>query len=521
MGSSGTLTVDSLLPQAVERSPERDAIVDLSTGDRLTYRELDTRVEAFAKGLASAGISHGDHVAICLKNRPEHAIAFLATQRLGAVAVPFNFRLAAEGVRYTIDDADAELFIYGPAVREIVARLSDKLAVPEFVEVGADPLPVATAYQEIAGTDGPAPDPTIRPDDPSVIQYTSGTTGDPKGIPLDHAASMSRVLLDSLGQRYYLEECMLGAMPLYHTVGLHGILLPMVAVSGTYLSMPDFEPAVGVEAIDEHGVTAMHEAPAIFRRLLETEAIEDADLDTVRAIAFSGAPMSPALMETVIETFDPDFVSNQYGCTEAYAPLAQRYFSTSREPAPTGPANVLYRTRIVEFEAEDPDKPVPDGEEGELVVHTDSPVAFDEYWQKPEETEAAIHDGWFFTGDVAYRTDDGGVVITGRVDDMIISGGENIHPTELEDVLEANETVVEAGVVGVDDESWGEIPMAFVASRGTLTAQDLDDYMRNSDDIADFKRPRAYEFVEELPRNQSGKLLRDQLQGMAADRRAK
>jgi len=515
MDSTGNLTVDLLLPQATERSPDREAVVDLSTGERLTYRELNDHVNAVAMGLDAAGIEKGDRVAVCLKNRPEHVVAFLATQRLGAVTVPFNYRLAAEGIKYTLHDADADLFIYGPAVREIVQRIHDELAVETFIEVGPDSLPFATPYADLEAEGSTLPETDVRPADLSVIQYTSGTTGDPKGIPLDHTAAMTRVLLDSLGQRYYLEETMLGAMPLYHTVGLHGILLPMLAVSGTYLSMPDFDPTGGVEAIEQEAVTALHEAPAIFKRLLDTQVISETDVSSVRAIAFSGAPMSPTLMEAVFETFEPAFVSNQYGCTEAYAPLAQRYFSSSREPAPTGPANVLYRTRIVEFEAQDPSKAVESGQEGELIVNTDSPVAFDQYWQKPAETAASIVDGWFFTGDVAYRTDDGGVVITGRVDNMIISGGENIHPTELEDVLESFAEVSDAGVVGVDDGSWGQIPMAFVVGPEDLTAQALDEFFRSSDGIADFKRPRAYEFVDELPRNQSGKLLRDELRACA------
>lgn len=513
MSSTGTLTVDLLLPQAVERTPDHDAIVDLSSGTRYTYAELDRRVDAVATGLQAAGIEPGDRVAICLKNRPEHVVAFLATQRIGAVAVPFNFRLPERGVRYTVNDADAELFVYGPAVRDAVAATHGSLDVDAFVEVGEDPLPFARPFAELEAV-GPEPAPVdVRPGDPSVIQYTSGTTGDPKGIALDHTAAMTRVLLDSLGQRYYLGECMLGAMPLYHTVGMHGILLPMVAVSGTYLSMPDFDPAIGVDAIEAEGVTAMHEAPAIYKKLLDTGELAAADTSSVRAIAFSGAPMSPTLMDAVIEAVEPAFLSNQYGCTEAYAPLAQRYFSTSQDPPPTGPANVLYRTRIVELTAGDPTATVPVGAEGELVIHTDSPVAFDGYWRKPGATEAAIVDGWFFTGDVAYRREDDGIVITGRVDNMIISGGENIHPTEVEDVLAAYPGVDDVAVVGVPDEEWGEAVKAFVVADGDVDEAALDRHCKDSGAIADFKRPRAYAFRDALPRNQSGKLLRDELRG--------
>jgi acyl-CoA synthetase (AMP-forming)/AMP-acid ligase II len=218
--------------------------------------------------------------------------------------------------------------------------------------------------------------------------------------------------------------------------------------------------------------------------------------------------MDSTLAERVVTKFDPDFFSNQYGCTEAYAPLGQTNLQEGDDPTVTGPANVMHRTRIVELEGTNPDATVDPGREGELVIGMDSPTVFSGYWEKSKKTNEVVHDGWFFTGDVAYETDAGNVVITGRVDDMIISGGENIYPSNIEDVLAAHSDVADAAVIGVPDDEWGETSKAFVVPESEIDETTLDQWCLESDDIADFKRPRQYAFIDELPRNPSGKVTR-------------
>jgi 2-furoate---CoA ligase len=505
-------TIPSLLRQAVDRTPEKDAIIDINSGKHYTYHELEAVVRSIANGLSERGIGHGDRVAICLKNRVEHCITFLACQELGAVPVPFNFRLKIDTIRYTLEDCDPAIFVFGDTVSEDVSTLSGSVPVDKYVHVGDNPLSFAEPFEALRSDADSAPSNAVRPDDLSVIQYSSGTTGDPKGVKIDHLSSSTRVMVNVHGQRFQIDtEKMLGVMPLYHTVGLHGIFCSMLAVSGTYICQPDFESVACVERIEEFGITAMHEAPTIYKKLVETDEIKDHSMASVRVLTYSGAPMDSTLLERVKAEFDPEFLSNQYGCTEAYGPLGQPNLLEEGSTFETGPTNLLQTTRIVELDSNDPEAQVEQGVEGELIVSMKSPTVFSGYLNKPEITEASIHDGWFFTGDVAYRTTDRRTVITGRADDMIISGGENIYPVEIEEELASNPDVVDVGVVGIEDETWGEVPKAFVVCRGEIESAELDQQCMQSSTLADFKRPREYEFLEALPRNESGKIQKYKL----------
>ncbi|WP_144905754.1 class I adenylate-forming enzyme family protein [Halobellus captivus] len=499
-----------LFEQSVARTPERPAIVHLNGDEELTYAEVQTRAYAVANELHDRGIDPGDRVAICMANRPEHVITFLGTQLAGVVAVPFNFRLAAGGVRYHLQDSDPELFFFDSISRESVAGIADGFDL-DMVYVGDETPDFAESFESFSDSAPERPDVSVAHDDPSVMLYSSGTTGDPKGIPLDHEATVDRWIINSLGQRYYLEETLIGVMPLYHTVGLHGILCGLLSMSGTYLCMSQFDPEIAVRAIEEHQVTALHEAPTIFANMLDSDAIDETDLSSVRAIGYSGAPMSQSIFDRAIETFEPDHIANLYGTTEVYGTLAYLDLHDIGDPTVTGPANVGIETRVVEIGSDDPNDRVDPGKQGELIVNTDSSVSFDGYWNKPEATAEAIHEGWLYTGDAARLTEENRIVITGRVDDMIISGGENIHPTEVEDVLLTHPGVSDVGVVGHPDDEWGSIVVAFVERSGDVTAEELDQWCKDSDDLADYKRPREYRFIDELPRNPSGKIERYKL----------
>jgi len=496
--------------QSVARTPDRLAVVDLASGREYTYDELSEAVYSVADALSSRGITKGDRVAICTGNRPEHVITYLATQCVGAVSVPFNFRLPAGGVRYHIGDAEPELFLFDDLSREAVETAAGDLELP-MVYAGEDAPDFADPFDALLDATGDEPEIAVTEEDPSVILYSSGTTGDPKGMLLDHECTTARSIINSLGQHYYLGEVVPGVMPLYHTVGLHGVLGCVLGMSGTFLTMPEFDPEVYTRAIEAYGVTALHEAPTIFRNVLDSDAIDEVDVSTVRLMGFSGAPMSTDTFERLLDRFDPDHFANLYGTTEVYGTLAYVDLQDIREPPVVGKANVFIETRIVEVGSADPTAEVEQGEEGELIVNTDSPVSFEGYLNKPARTEEAIHDGWFFTGDAVYEREDGNLVITGRADDMIISGGENIHPANVEDVLAGHPDVADVGVIGVPDDEWGEIVKAFIQSAGDVSAEALDQWCLQHEDFPDFQRPRTYEFVDEIPRNPSGKVMRYRL----------
>ncbi|WP_266081490.1 class I adenylate-forming enzyme family protein [Haladaptatus caseinilyticus] len=503
------MLLSQLFHQSVARAPDTVAVVNLGSGRELTYQELSDRVFSLANGLRKHGIGHGDRIAVCMGNRPETVMTFLATQFIGAIPVLFNFRETADGVTYHVDDSNVDTLLYDALSAESVQMAVDSIDC-DLIYVGNEETSEAKPFGSLLDAPPDKPDVNVSADDPSVILYSSGTTGDPKGIPLDHRATTTRTLVNAMGQRYYLDETLIGIMPLYHTIGLHGILCNVLSVSGTYLCMPKFNPERCVEAISEWEVTGLHEAPTIFSQYLATNAIDEVDVSSVRAIGYSGAPMNSELFNKVVNAFNPDHIANLYGTTEAFGTTAHVGLNENDDPRITGPANVFYEIRIVNLE-NDPNDEVEHGEEGELIVNIESPLAFDGYLNKPEHTEEVIHDGWFFTGDAAYETDEGYIVITGRTDDMIISGGENIHPVNVEDILTSHSEIRDAAVVGVPDKEWGELVKAYIVADDGMTSDDIDKWCMNNDALANFKRPREYEFLDELPRNPSGKILRHKL----------
>ena len=499
-----------LFLQSARRTPERTALVELHTDETYSYQALAEEACSMAAAFKKNGVDKGDRIAICAGNRLENVTTYLATQLIGAVAVPFNFRSPAGGVTYHVNDANADILLFDSLSEEAVSGAIETIDVT-CLFAGHDGPPWAEVYDDWKQTPPIDPTVTVTGDDLSVILYSSGTTGDPKGIPITHRNATSRIMTNSLGQHYYLGETISGAMPLYHTVGLHGVLGCVLGMSGTYLTMPSFEPERYTMAIESYDVTALHEAPTIFRSMLDTDAIDSIDVSSVRTLGFSGAPMNTKTFTELQSVFDPDHFANLYGTTEVYGTLAYVDLQDIDNPGVVGKANVFIETRLVELNSNDPSAEVEQGEEGELIVNTESPASFTGYLNKPAKTTAAIHDGWFFTGDAMFEREDGNLVITGRADDVIISGGENIHPANVEDILAGHPQVNDVGVIGVPDERMGEIVFAFIDAHDQLTTDDIDQWCLDHEELADFMRPRGYEFVDELPRNPSGKVLRYKL----------
>ncbi|MFB6077966.1 MAG: class I adenylate-forming enzyme family protein [Halarchaeum sp.] len=403
------MIVPRMLLRSVERTPERDALVNIETGRRYTYRELQTEVHRIANALRERGVSNGDRVAIAMRNSAEHVLLNLATQYAGAVAVPFNHRSAPETVAYHLGDADPALFAYDDALRETVEDAHDDLPCEVFVDAGEGESTVGDDFASLRDAPADRPEVDVDPDDPSVILYTSGTTGRPKGVPLSHRSAVLRAIDTSLAQHSYVEgDVTLSTMPLYHTIGLHSNCLSRFALSGTFVPMPEFDPGRYLEIIDRESVSLIFTAPTVLNQLVGHDRIGDADLSSVRVLGYGGSPISEHVVERAREHLAPDRMINIYGSTETYHPLALV------DPTDSGRNGAFYRRRIVELGTDDPTAEVDVGETGELIVDTNSPIVFDAYWQKPAETDAAIHDGWFFSGDTAYETSDGRTVISGR-----------------------------------------------------------------------------------------------------------
>jgi len=443
---------------AAERHPEAEALPGIS------YAELRRRAACIAGGLE---LAPGERLAVVLDNRVETALLYWAAQWAGVVFVPLSWRLAEDELAYCISDCGA-----GRVVR-------DGDAFPD-----GDEHPGALDRDEREA---------------SLMLYTSGTTGRPKGVPRSHRADRAGGASQALQHGYLPGDRTLGVMPLYHTMGIHS-LLAMHVVGGLFQSLARWDAGEALRVIEERRLTSLYLAPTLFHDLVHHPDVERYDLSSVRALGYAGAAMTPALVERCAAVFSPEVFVNHYGSTEVYT------FSIGpdqrRKPGCAGRPALNARLRLVD---------------GEICADLDGDEAFCGYWNRPDADAKAIRDGWYHTGDVGRIDEDGDLWVEGRVDDMIISGGENVHPLEVESVLARHPAVLEVAVAGVPDDRLGQRVAAWVV--GTATAEELDAHCLASE-LARFKRPRQYEFVAELPKSASGKILRRLLRDSTTEVRA-
>jgi 2-furoate---CoA ligase len=432
---------------ACERHPELEAFPGLP------YGELLVRTQRLAGGL---DLEPGDRLAVVLDNRLETALLYWAAQWAGAVFVPLSWRVSEEELDYCLADSGAR----------VVIRDGDELpSGPEH------PGTLDRSEHE-----------------PSLLLYTSGTTGRPKGVPRSHRADRAGGLSQALEHGYDWADRTLGVMPLYHTMGIHS-LLAMHLVGGCFVPQARWDAGEALALIEEERLTSLYLAPTLFHDLVHDPELERHDLSSVRALGYAGAAMSSSLVRRCAEVFRPEVFVNHYGSTELYTFTIGR--DQRAKPGCAGRPAVNTRLRLVE--------------DGEITVHLASDEAFVGYWNRPDADEKAIRDGWYHTGDTGRIDEDGDLWIQGRVDDMIVSGGENIHPLEVEDVLDSHPGVREVAVVGAPDDRLGHRVVAVVV--GTATEEELDAHCLGSS-LARFKRPREYRFVDSLPKSPSGKILR-------------
>ncbi len=509
------MTLAGLLERAVLRRPDAEAVVDGAR--RVTYRALAAAATATAEGLRRLGVERGDRVLIALRNRLEHVVAFWACQHLAAVAVPINFRLAAGEVAYLLQDAGARVVLFEPTTAPAVLEAAAGRPVAR-VFVGADPPAGVLPWAEVAGgsrsddpaaASAPATGGAATEADLSVILYTSGTTGRPKGVPRTHRNQYAGTLAHVIQCGWQWGERTLGVMPLYHTMGIH-TLTATAAVNGCFVCQPEWSAAEALRLIAAERLTALYLIPTLFHDLVHAPELGASDVGSVRKLAYAGAPMLAALTEACAKTFRPEVFVNHYGSTEIYTFSVRP--DVHHKPGCAGRPGLHSALRVVRASPErrvGPDEVVPQGEKGEVIARLDADEAFAGYWNRPDADARALREGWYFTGDMGWVDAEGELWVAGRVDDMIISGGENIHPVEVEEVLARHPGVRDVAVVGEPDERWGERVTAFVVPATLdLTAEELDRHCRQSPDLANFKRPRRVVFVREIPKTASGKILR-------------
>ncbi len=444
---------------------------------------------------------------IALKNRWEHVLAYWALQAIASVPVPVNHRFAPAELAYVLSDSGARVVLFERATASAVLE-SARGESPRLIYVDDDPPAGAVAFAELLDS---ASSPSRAPaeSDLSLILYTSGTTGRPKGVPRTHRNHAAGAVAHALQCGYEWGERTLGVMPLYHTMGIHS-LTSMAAINGAFVCQRDWSAALALALIARERLSALYLIPTLFYDLVHAPELARADVTSVRKLAYAGAPMLAPLTEACVKAFSPDVFVNHYGSTEIYTFSVRP--DVHLKPGCAGRPGLHSTLRVVTASTErrvGPDEAVAPGDKGEIVARLDSDEAFAGYWNRPDADAKALREGWYFTGDMGYLDGDGELYVSGRVDDMIISGGENIHPVEVEEVLARLAGVRDAAVVGEPDARWGERVVAFiVTSDAGLTAEAVDRYCRESADLASFKRPRRVVFVESIPKTASGKILR-------------
>src|SRR5262245_21354905 len=501
------MTLARLLELAAARRPTAEAVVDGAR--RLDYAALLAQATRLGAGFHRRGVGPGDRVLIALRNRLEHVLAYWALQLIAAVPTPVSFRAAAGEMRYMLEDCGARLALLeadtAPAVLAAAGR-----DLP-LVFVGRDGAPAGTVPYEALLDGSDVADGTRPPteSDLSLILYTSGTTGHPKGVPRTQRNHYASAVAQALQCGYAWGERTLGVMPLYHTMGIHA-LTGMVAVNGCFVCQPEWDARAALELIQRERITSLYLIPTLFYDLVHAPELSREAVESVTRLAYAGAPMLAPLTEACVKAFSPQIFVNHYGSTEIYTFSIRP--DVHLKPGCAGRAGLHSALRVVTASTErrvGPDETVAPGERGEIIASLASDEAFAGYWRRPDADARALHDGWYFTGDMGYLDADGELYVSGRVDDMIISGGENIHPIEVEDVLARHPLVRDVAVIGEADERWGQRVVAFVVpSVAGLTFEALDAHCRASAELAAFKRPRRVGLVRETPKTASGKILR-------------
>jgi long-chain acyl-CoA synthetase len=505
------------LTHAAQKWPSKAALV--FEGRRWTYAEWNRDVNRAAHAFRARGIGKGDRVACLTYNRPEQVTAFFALLKIGAVPVPINWRLAPNEVNYIVDDCGARLLLFEEALRDRVGPIKKDLASVEgFLYAGERPEGDEAPFREFIRPGSPAePEAEVGLEDPAFIMYTSGTTGRPKGVVRTHQAELfgSLSMIVECGFRH--EDVMIDNSPLFHIAQLQLQFVPFVQIGGTNVLTRAFDVEETLRVCQDERVTVLHGVPTQLVMLVDAD-FSRYDLGGLRIGFFGGQTMADDVTRKCCDLF-PGFFANIYGSTEALMVTVCDYARHPDKLGSVGKASTTMEVRIVDQDrgGEDPAALVSPGTIGQLIAR--GPSLMREYFKQPGKTAAALRGGWYYSGDAAYADPEGFCYVLGRIDHTIKSGGENIHPSEVENVLFEHPGIANAAVVGLPSRRWGQVVTAAIIRRDPgLDAAAIDRFCRESPNLADFKRPRHYVFVDQIPSNPTGKVDRGRLKDALLER---
>ncbi|MDN3017430.1 long-chain fatty acid--CoA ligase [Paenibacillus sp. BSR1-1] len=498
------MKIGSLLSQSARKFPELLAIE--CEGRSYTYRQFNEEVNRFAHGLISLGFKKGEKLALMMKNSDHFVFTFFAAAKIGAVAVPVNFRLTASEVQYILGQSDTSFVVCDKEFEKTISEAKQGTAVRSVIVVGEPETEGFYSFEKVLSENLNEPEIEIFEKDDVEILYTSGTTGRPKGALFDHSQIFKVGISVTINMGLRQHERILHLAPLFHSAQLNLFLISGVALGATHIIHRDFHPVKTLQAIQEHKITHLFAVPAMFTFLLQVPNAAEYDLSSIKRCGYGAAPMAPELVKKSMGLFKTDQFYNLCGLTEGGpGGILLDPEGHKKHLGKGGKPIFMTETRVVNEEGKD----VLPGVVGEFILR--SPMVMKEYYKKPEETKNTFKDGWLYTGDLATIDEEGYITLVDRKKDMIISGGENVYSVEVESVLYEHPDVLEAAIIGLPDEVWGEAVCAVIVPKvgAVINEQELRSFCRQK--LAGYKVPRRIFIEKQLPRNASGKILKYQL----------
>jgi len=496
------LTVGKALQNIAKKYPKKTAIVFEER--KFSFEEFNLRVNRLANALLALGLAKGDHIAVLLGNCSEIVELLMATTKTGMVAVPVNFRFVAKEIEYVVKQSASKALIVGEEYLDKVEAAKGNLqSVEHYIAVSARPVSGMRDYERLLAASSVAePEIEVHEDDPWYIGYTSGTTGFPKGAVVSHRARILPALFMAVEYGLRDTDVELMTMPLFHS---NGITFTMTGLylGNTVFIMRNFDAEGVLRAIEKQKLTYASMVPTMYAMILSLpDAIKAKyDVGSMRVLISSSSPLLTKTKEEILAYFGSSQLNEFYGSSEAGIVTNLKPRDQMRKIRCVGQAMFGAQVKLLDEEGNE----VPAGQVGEL--YSLSPC-FSEYYQMPEATERAFRGGWFSAGDMARMDEEGYFYIVDRKNDLIISGGENIYPAEIEEVLSRHPGVKELAVIGVPDPKWGEAVHAVVVPHDLSSAKAEDIIEFCQDRLASYKRPRSVEFVDALPKTPTGKILK-------------